>query len=111
MALQDEIRRSAESRYDHRLYGVLLVAQGMTCLEVARLLGDALGTVEYWVHRFEEKGLAGLVEGTRPGKKRPRRLNNDQLKEKRKGKMARRYSPRLKFQVVMEVVPQDRNPA
>ena len=28
LALQDEIRRSEESRYDHRLHGVLLVAEG-----------------------------------------------------------------------------------
>ena len=42
LGLQDEIRRSEESRYDHRLHGVLLVAQGMTCPEVSRLLGDAL---------------------------------------------------------------------
>ncbi|HUZ06335.1 MAG TPA: transposase [Candidatus Paceibacterota bacterium] len=28
LALQDEIRRSDESRYDHRLHGVLLVAHG-----------------------------------------------------------------------------------
>lgn len=41
LGLQDEIRRSQESRYDHRLHGVLLVAQGMTCPEVSRLLGDA----------------------------------------------------------------------
>jgi len=39
LGLQDEIRRSDESRYDHRLHGLLLVAQGMTCPEVARLLG------------------------------------------------------------------------
>ena len=31
LGLQDEIRRSEESRYDHRLHGVLLVAQGMNC--------------------------------------------------------------------------------
>jgi len=30
LGLQDEIRRSEESRYDHRLHGVLLVAQGLT---------------------------------------------------------------------------------
>jgi transposase len=79
LGLQDEIRRSEESRYDHRLHGVLLVAQGMSCLEVSRLLGDAPRTVEYWVHRFEDKGLAGLVEGQRSG--RPRRLNDKQLEE------------------------------
>jgi transposase len=76
LGLQDEIRRSEESRYDHRLHGLLLVAQGMTCPEVARLLGDAPRSVEYWVGRFERDGLAGLLEGERPG--RPRRLNSRQ---------------------------------
>ncbi len=78
LGLQDEIRRSEESRYDHRLHGVLLVAQGMTCPEVGRILGDAPRTVEYWVDRFEDKGLAGLSEGERPG--RPGRLTPAQLK-------------------------------
>src|SRR4030042_1927492 len=79
LGLQDEIRRSKESRYDHRLHGVLLVAQGMSCPEVGRLLGDAPRTVEYWVRRFEERGLAGLVEGERSG--RPRRLSDKQLEK------------------------------
>ena len=79
LGLQDEIRRSEESRYDHRLHGVLLVAQGMTCPEVARLLGDAPRSVEYGVRGFEESGLAGLREGERSG--RPRRLNEKQLRE------------------------------
>src|SRR3984957_3964482 len=78
LSLQQEIRRSEESRYDHRLHGVLLVAQGMTCPEVARLLGDAPRSVEYWVRGFEEKGLAGLREGERSG--RPRRLDDKQLR-------------------------------
>jgi len=77
--LQDEIRRSEESRYDHRLHGVLLVAQGATCPEVGRLLGDAPRTVEYWVRRFESQGFAGLTEGQRAG--RPRRLSEAQLRE------------------------------
>jgi hypothetical protein len=34
LSLQQEIQRSEESRYDHRLHGILLVAQGMTCLNV-----------------------------------------------------------------------------
>ena len=79
LGLQDEIRRSDESRYDHRLHGVLLVAQGMTCPEVAKLLGDAPRSVEYWVRGFEQNGLAGLREGERSG--RPSRLNEKQLKE------------------------------
>src|ERR1039457_6245304 len=79
LGLQDEIRRSEESRYDHRLHGVLLVAQGLTCPVVARLLGDAPRTVEYWVRTFEEKGLGGLVEGARSG--RPGRLSEKQIQQ------------------------------
>ena len=79
VGLQQEIQRSEESRYDHRLHGVLLVAQGLTCPEVGHLLGDAPRTVEYWVRRFEDRGLAGLTEGERPG--RPSRLGAAQLRE------------------------------
>lgn len=79
LVLQDEIRRSNESRYDHRLHGVLLVAEGVSCPEVARLLGDSPRTVEYWIQRFEDKGLAGLAEGDRPG--RPTRLTPEQLEQ------------------------------
>lgn len=78
LALQDEIRRSEESRYDHRLHGVLLVAQGLTCPQVAEWLGDAPRSVEYWVRRFEKEGLSGLLEGERSG--RPRRLSQQQLR-------------------------------
>jgi len=77
LGLQDEIRRSEESRYDHRLHGVLLVAYGMNCCQVADLLGDAPRTVAYWVERFEEKGLGGLHEGSRSG--RPSKLDAHQI--------------------------------
>jgi transposase len=77
LVLQDEIRRSEEARYDHRLHGVLLVAQGMSAPQVAQFLGDGTRTVEYWVRRFNAEGLSGLVEGERPG--RPARLSEPQL--------------------------------
>lgn len=89
LALQEEIRRSPESRYDHRLHGLLLVAQGMSCGEVAGLLGDAARTVEYWVRRFERDGLRGLVDGERSG--RPSRLKPKQIETIQK---ALRDSPR-----------------
>jgi transposase len=76
-ALHDEIRRCDQSRYDHRLHGVLLVAQGLSCPQVAAMLGDAPRTVENWVRRFEHDGFAGLAEGDRPG--RPRRLDEKQM--------------------------------
>ena len=54
-----------------------LVAQGMSCPEVARLLGDGPRSVEYWVNRFEQNGFGGLAEGERSG--RPSRLKARQL--------------------------------
>jgi transposase len=77
--LQSEISRSADARYDQHLHAVLLVAQGMTCPQAGRLLGDAPRTVEYWVHRFERHGLPGLQERPRSG--RPRRLTAEQREE------------------------------
>ena len=55
LGLQDEIRRSEESRYDHRLHGVLLVAQGMTCPEVGLWDGKTLSA---WIEqRFQVRLL------------------------------------------------------
>lgn len=68
IALQDEIKRSEESRYDHRLHGVLLVCSGLNCYQVANLLGQSPRTVQYWVQRFEKSGFAGLQEGERTGR-------------------------------------------
>jgi transposase len=75
--LQDEIRRSEESRYDHRLHAILLIAKGLSAREAANRLGDAARTVEFWVHRFQEAGLEGLHEVRRPG--RPSRLSPEQI--------------------------------
>jgi hypothetical protein len=75
LAFQDEIRRSDEARYDHRLHSMLLVAQGMTCPEVAKKLGfDILVTIDCDCTYPAEKILdllraidegAGMVIGVR----------------------------------------------
>jgi transposase len=62
----------------HILYGVLWVAQGMTCPEVSRLRGGAPRPVRYRVRRFEASGLAGQREGRRA--RRPRRLSEAPLR-------------------------------
>ena len=56
--LQDEIRRTEEARYDHRLHAVLLVAKGMSCTKVADYLGDPERTVRYWIRRYQEDELS-----------------------------------------------------
>jgi transposase len=78
LILQDEIRRSYEARYDHRLHAVLMVAQGQSCNKVSQLLGDSPRVVAYWASRFEAEGLAGLADADRPG--RPSKLDERQLK-------------------------------
>lgn len=76
IAIQQEIVRSDESRYDHRLHGLLLVAGGQSCQQVAETFGENPRTVQRWVKRFEEYGLDGLREGERPG--RPATLDTKQ---------------------------------
>jgi transposase len=78
-SLQNEIRRSEDSRYVHRLHAVLLVARGLSARETASLFGDAPRTVELWVHRFQGAGLKGLREVPRPG--RPSKLDQKQIME------------------------------
>lgn len=68
IAIQQEIARSDESRYDHRLHGLLLIAGGQSCQQVAGTFGENPRTVQRWVKRFEEGGLDGLREGERPGR-------------------------------------------
>lgn len=73
IAIQQEIGRNEESRYDHRLHGLLLLAAGHSCQDVAALFGEDDTTVQRWVHRFEAGGLQALRESERPG--RPRSLD------------------------------------
>src|SRR5215472_14183178 len=77
LAVQQEITRSEDSRYDHRLHGILLISRGLSCYPVADWLGENPRTIERWVHRFESRGFAGLQEGERAG--RPSQLSKSQL--------------------------------
>lgn len=65
---QLEIERSDESRYDHRLHGVLLVAQGLSCSKVAELLGHTTKTIENWVNQFNSDGFSGLRDEKHTGR-------------------------------------------
>lgn len=69
LALQQEISRSPESRYDHRLHGLLFLCQGMSTYEVGNLLGHSPRTIQYWFHRFQEEGLMGLIDAEGRGRR------------------------------------------
>jgi len=73
LLIRQEIERSEESRYHHRLHGLLLVTAGQSCGAVAALFGENVTTLQRWVNRFEEGGLDALRDGERAG--RPRTLN------------------------------------
>ena len=80
-AIQDEISRTREGRYFHRLDIILCVLQGASPYEAARLFGHSPRTIEYWVHRLLSNGLIGLWEGERRG--RPARLSTADLQRLR----------------------------
>ena len=62
LILQQEISRSAEARYDHRLHGLLFLSRGISTYEVGDLLGHSPRTIQYWFHRFQQEGLGGLID-------------------------------------------------
>lgn len=68
IAIQQEISRSDESRYDHRLHGLLLLTGGHSCQQIADLFGEDRRTVQRWVKRFEQAGLEGMRDAERPGR-------------------------------------------
>ena len=81
-AIQDEISRTIEGRYFHRLDVILCVLQGASPYEAARLFGHSPRTIEYWIHRLLSDGLSGLWEGNRTG--RPGRLSAADLQKLQK---------------------------
>jgi len=88
-AIQDEISHTPEGRYFHRLHAILLVLNGVSTYDAARLYGDSPRAIAYWVQRMVSNGLFGLEDGNRSG--RPTRLTAAQL-EKLRNDMRR--SPR-----------------
>ena len=79
IALQQEIQRSEESRYDNRLHGVLLHCNGMTCEHIAEVLGRSIRTVQYWIRKFNADGFAGLQD--HEGRGRRSRLENKEIEK------------------------------
>ena len=65
-----------ESRYDHRLHGLLLVTGGHSCQQVAELFGEDRRTVQRWVKRFESHGLKACARANALAGRRHWTLNN-----------------------------------
>lgn len=73
VSIEEEIRRSEDSRYDHRLHGILLVANGYSPYSVSEMLGDSPRGIENWVNAYRKRGFKGLMESDHTG--RPSRVS------------------------------------
>jgi len=71
--------RTAPARAVERARVVEAALQGMPVEEIAGRLGLARNTVYLWLHRFEERGLAGLEDQPRGG--RPPTYTREQVGE------------------------------
>jgi len=74
--LVDEISRTPEGRYYHRLHVTLRALKTGEYYETARIYEHSPCSVYNWIHRLTRSDLAGLSEGKHPG--RPRRLSPSQ---------------------------------
>ena len=60
--------RTAQARFVERAQIVLAIADGQSPAAVARRLGLSRPTVYTWIHRFNDRGLAGLEDRPRSGR-------------------------------------------
>lgn len=90
-AIQDEISRTREGRYFHRLHVVLHVLQGASSYEAARLYRHSPRSVQCWIHRLISYGLRGLWDREREHPGRPSKLSES---ERQKLRNEIRRSPR-----------------
>lgn len=96
IAVYQEIQRSEDSKYDHRLHGVLLAINGFDCYTIGNIFGQDSTTVQRWINNFNKKGFSGLAEGERSG--RPKSLTEKQWEEL--GKDLRKLPSEFKYHQV-----------
>ncbi|MEM0160177.1 MAG: helix-turn-helix domain-containing protein [Thermoplasmata archaeon] len=39
------------------MHGVLMIANGVSCYEIAKILGHSPRTIEYWINSFNSDGF------------------------------------------------------
>ncbi|MEM3861550.1 hypothetical protein [Metallosphaera sp.] len=64
----EEIRRTDDSKYDHRLHGMLLVTNGMSPYNTSPVTGNNPKSTEDWINTFLRKGFEGIGEPGRSGR-------------------------------------------
>ena len=77
--LREEAARCKNARLTRRLLAVALVLDGHSRTKAAEVCAMDRQTLCDWVHRYNQDGIAGLTDRSKPG--RPRRLSVEQEAE------------------------------
>ncbi len=88
-ALQDELGRTRDVHYFHRLEVLRYVLQGHNPYEAAQVFNHSPRSIHNWLHRLLDQGLSGLQDEPRSG--RPARLSQAELAQLRQDLL---HSPR-----------------
>ena len=65
--LQTLYRVEKNARLARRIHGIYLASKGLSCAQIMAVTSDARRTIQQWVRKYNEKGLAGLKDQPRPG--------------------------------------------
>ena len=76
-AVRKQVGHSREKRACYRAFCLLMILQGQRTGDIAEALGEHTRTIERWRKRFNEQGVAGLLDDTSPG--RPSRLSDKDM--------------------------------
>ena len=60
-------RTEKNAKLAQRIHGVYLASKGLTCHEIMSITAAARRTIQQWVHKYNEQGIAGLRDKPRPG--------------------------------------------
>jgi len=88
-AIRDELGRTRDIHYFHRLEVLRYVLQGHSPYEAAEVFDHSPRSIHNWLHRLADRGLSGLQDKPRSG--RPARLSPSQLEQVRQDLL---HSPR-----------------
>jgi transposase len=78
-AIQDELGRTRDIHYFHRLEVLRYVLKGHNPYEAARVFNHSPRSIHNWLHRLQDQGLCGLKDELRSG--RPARLSQAELEQ------------------------------
>ena len=74
--LQQQARHESRPLVARRIHAVAMAQQGLSSARIAELIGDSSRSVERWVARYNDQGVAGLPDRPRSG--RPPKLSAPQ---------------------------------